>query len=129
MSIRMGTFSFPIGKEYSAEKSREYGNGGQQGALFCALPGEKNQDHPREPLTNHFEHPQTEMKKGAGASPLFPRTDPPNTETQSRLGFGHPGKPIFFKQPWAYGEQTACQHVTRNSQSSIAMKPRELVKF
>jgi len=54
------------------------------------------QIHPREAISTteayiHFE----KMKKGTGASPLF-RTDPPKPESQSRLGSGHPGKPILF---------------------------------
>ena len=62
--------------------------------LPCALL--RFQIHPREAISttedyNHFEL----MRKGAGASPLF-RTDPPKPESQSRLGSGHPGKPILF---------------------------------
>jgi hypothetical protein len=36
-----------------------------------------------------------EMKKGAGASPLFV-IDAPKPVTESRIGSGHPGKPIFY---------------------------------
>ncbi len=36
-----------------------------------------------------------EMKKGAGASPLFV-IDAPKPETESRFGPGHPGKPILY---------------------------------
>ena len=35
------------------------------------------------------------MKKGAGASPLFV-IDAPKPVTESRIGSGHPGKPIFY---------------------------------
>jgi hypothetical protein len=35
-----------------------------------------------------------EVKKGAGASPLF-LIDAPKPVTESRIGSGHPGKPIF----------------------------------
>jgi hypothetical protein len=41
-----------------------------------------------------------ENEKGAGASPLFYRTDPPKPKSQSRLGFGHPGKPILLLLGW-----------------------------
>jgi hypothetical protein len=34
------------------------------------------------------------MKKGAGASPLFV-IDAPKPVTESRIGSGHPGKPIL----------------------------------
>ena len=34
-------------------------------------------------------------KKGAGASPLF-LIDAPKPVTESRVGTGHPGKPIFL---------------------------------
>jgi hypothetical protein len=36
-----------------------------------------------------------EMKKGAGASPLFV-IDAPKPVTESRIGSGHPGKPILY---------------------------------
>jgi len=39
------------------------------------------------------EKPQ-EMKKGAGASPLLV-IDAPKPVTESRIGSGHPGKPIL----------------------------------
>src|SRR3979411_3251375 len=35
------------------------------------------------------------MKKGAGASPLFV-IDAPKPVTESRIGSGHPGKPILY---------------------------------
>ena len=38
--------------------------------------------------------PPIEMKKGAGASPLFV-IDAPTPVTESRIGSGHPGKPIL----------------------------------
>src|SRR5579864_2607797 len=64
----------------------------------CFAPSRREiLDHPRV-LTNHCEgtsklttstaHPRT--KKGAGASPLFLRTDPPKPESQSRLGIRPP---------------------------------------
>jgi hypothetical protein len=67
----------------------------QTGAVFCALPVE-NRIHPRELRTNHRKAHSPRTKKGAGASPLFLITDPPKPESQSRLGSGHPGKPIFL---------------------------------
>jgi hypothetical protein len=62
---------------------------------------------PREPRSAYFigdgekvvswagvESPM-EMKKGAGASPLFV-IDTPKPVTESRIGSGHPGKPILY---------------------------------
>src|SRR5713226_3508899 len=40
------------------------------------------------------EKKKVEMKKGAGASPLFV-IDAPKPVTESRIGSGHPGKPIL----------------------------------
>ena len=65
--------------------------GGHTGRAACVT----ELDHPRERRTNHPGQKSPRTKKGAGASPLFLRTDPPKPKTQSRLGSGHPGKPIL----------------------------------
>ena len=41
-------------------------------------------------------HPLRGNEKGDWCKSPFSRTDPPKPESQSRLGSGHPGKPILF---------------------------------
>jgi hypothetical protein len=98
------------------------------GAVFCALPV-KDTSHPREPRTNHPNRTSRERKRGLVQAPFFLRTDPPKPETQSRLGSGHPGKPIFCNSVAIGGEQTVCQRVIGYSQPSTRMKLRELASF
>ena len=81
------------------------------GAVFCALPGQ-DRNHPRELRTNHLKSAQPgKRKRGLVQAPFFLRTDPPKPETQSRLGSGHPGKPIFFNSV-AVGESKPCASVS-----------------
>jgi hypothetical protein len=64
--------------------------------MFYAGPGQDG-THSRELRTNHYKGSQPENEKGGWCKPPSSlRTDPPKPDTQSRLGSGHPGKPIFF---------------------------------
>jgi hypothetical protein len=62
--------------------------------------------------------PLRDNEKGGWCKPPSSRTDPPKPESQSRLGSGHPGKPILYFS-WPYIMQTVCQR------SAETHKPRK----
>src|SRR5229473_2862596 len=61
-------------------------------------PSERKLGPPRELRANHRKATGPRMKKGAGASPPFLRTDPPKPESQSRLGIRPPREANLFEQ-------------------------------
>src|SRR5229473_659663 len=70
------------------------------------------------------------MKKGAGASPPFLRTDPPKTGIPVEVGYpATPGSQSFLNSVASEGEQTMCQRRPGNSQPSRHLKARELARF
>ncbi len=56
------------------------------------------------------------MKKGAGASPLF-SIDAPKPVAESRIGSGHPGKPIFVSGGKKSKSDARCSGLAQNLRS------------
>jgi hypothetical protein len=64
----------------------------------CFAPSERKLGPPRDLRANHRKTTGPGTKKGAGASPLSFRTDPPKPESQSRLGIRPPREANLFAQ-------------------------------